>query len=350
MKLKINRQELIEKLNVLERALPKRGYFAQLAGFHFNVADGVGTITTNNLDMGIQTSIEVDGEDGEIVLDNSLADIVEKLSGNEVSIEAGGNNAKVMCGKTKFTLQVLDVEEFPKPDEDYAGWAEVDFPGDSLKRLINKMAFCTSKDESKPVFKGIKFSPENVTSSDTHRLAQLDVATGADAIIPGKLMQELAKIPHQDAKAYIGENRVVFFVGGYKVYLSLLNGKYPDMGNIVPEKSKTEVMTDKEQLLQILGRAAVIAKDHNKLIEVTITQGLLKVEARSDTGHVEDEMEVDVKGEEVDRIYLNLNYLQEGVRSTEGDNVRIDFNGDVGPVIIKEADYINLILPIKKEV
>ena len=348
MKLRISRQELIEKLSVLEKALPGKGHFVQLSGFHFSTKDGVATITTNNIDMAIQTRVQIDGEDGEIVLDNSFADIVRKLSGSEVTIEVEDYRARVKSGKTKFTLETLDAEEFPLPNVDYAQWQKVEFVGDKLKNIINKTAPFASKDESKPVFKGVKFNGDTVIATDTYRLAKLELETGADVIIPGKLLQELSKMPIDDVIAHLGEEKAVFMCGEYTVYLSVLSGNFPDMSKVVPEKHKTEVTVDREQLLQVLGRASIIAKDYNKRIDVTIRDGVMTVEARHETGHMMDEIEVEQEGEDVDTIFLNLIYFQEGARSV-GEKVKINFNGDMGPVVINDDGYINLILPIKKE-
>lgn len=360
MKFFVNRQELLKKLLVLERVLPSKAYIAALDGVYIKLEGQSLTLMTNNLEMAIKTTLQVEAEgQGEIVLDKKLFPIVQQLSGDEVKIEVADESAVIKSGKSKFKLQGNDPEEFPEFITGYEDWTKVHFEGAELKNIIKKTSFCIAKEEGKITFTGIllQCSDNGLTciGSDTFRLARyrkdFEAEAGFSMLMPGKLLIELGRIlnDEQQVTVYAGNSQSVFVFEDYVASLRLLENNYPDITKAIPKESKTTVTANRQELLKLLSRADIVAKDAYNTANISVADNVLKVHAEGLTGKMKDEMSVTMENEEAEEVCFNIKFLQEGLKALDGKEIELQFNGSLGPCMMIEEGYEYLVLPIKKE-
>ena len=358
MKFFVNRQELLKKLLVLERVLPSKAYIAALDGVYIKLEGQSLTLMTNNLEMAIKTTLQVEAEgEGEIVLDKKLFPIVQQLSGDEVKIEVADESAVIKSGKSKFKLQGNDPEEFPEFITGYEDWTKLQFESAELKNIIKKTSFCLAKEESKVMFTGMLLKCDKgltCIGSDTYRLAKynknINCNEPINALIPGKLLIELSKVLFEgQVSCYICESNTVFTFDDYIVSMQLLSSKYPDITQAIPKQFETKVVADKDELKKLLSRASIIAKGAVSTVGISVIDNVLTVRAVSDVGEMQDEMQVQTEGKELDSVYFNVKFLEEGLKALDNNKVTLHFNGELGPCIMSSEGYVYLVLPIKRE-
>lgn len=365
MQIKINRNDLLDKLFVVGKALPGKSLFAPVEGIYIKKEGDTLSLCANNLEMFIRSFDEnVTGEgEGATVLPKQFTQIVKQLPDSEVKITVKGNRAEIVSGNSKFKLNCLDAEEFPMFGEDYKDnpfTPSVEFEGKTLKDLIRKTTFCVANHAGNPVFSGVLMvnNPNGdgfvCVASDTYRLAWYEkVKINADEpfeiLVPGKLLAEVGKVVKDDdtVKAYITEKEIVFVVSEYVIAIRLLEGKYPNFSHIFPANAKTEIKVNKQNLASMLNRAELLASGYSKMFNLRVTD-VLEAEVLSEMGNMNEELAIDVKGEQLEEIVLNAKFILDGAKVFDGEDLDIEFNGILGPVVMKEEGFKYLVLPIKK--
>ena len=72
----------------------------------------------------------------------------------------------------------------------------------------------------------------------------------------------------------------------------------------------------------------------------------IKVESKSEEGSMEEFLPVNLEGEEFE-VLVNAKFIVEGLKIFDENDLRIEFNGNSGPIIMKQNDFKYLVLPIK---
>lgn len=337
------------------------------------------TFCSNNLEMGITAGLEkvkVE-EEGKVILPAKFIDILKQLPDKELEIKMNEEDLRVeiKSGKAHFFLYGMSAEEFPHitEEEEWQNWDSLVFTADKLKELLTKVTFAVSQDEGKPTFKGVlmEFDSDNklvVIASDTFRLAKVERKfedfknTGSfRLLVPGKTFAEISKIldsSSKQVKCYFNDNEIVMVYKNYIFSSRLLENKFPDLSGVFPSKFETRIKVNKDLLEKMLQRAVLLAQGFNQMVSLSIKNNLLGVKAGSEIGRMDEELQVEEQeGKELEEILLNARYLLEAFRVIEDKTIELEFNGSLGPCILKTTkenkgdalDYKYLVLPIKIE-
>jgi DNA polymerase-3 subunit beta len=359
MQVTINRNDLLEWLSVVERAIPGKSSFAPVEGVYMSMEGDSLTFCANDLEMAIRLStIDVKGDGaGATVLPKRFVQIAKQLPGDEVKITIKDDRAVIKSGSSKFKLNCMDAESFPIFDEGYVEKPSFNVEGQALKEMIGKTTFCVAGSPANPVFQGVYVSNHSgnivCMASDTYRLAcykkmRVDCHESFEAIIPGKLLAEVGRIVSDSdkIKVYIGNNELVFTVNDYAISARLLDGKYPDLKRAFPENPETKIKIDQQLFASTINRARLLANKQSEMISLSIAD-VLEIKSQSEVGQMNEELPIHVEGEPLEQLFINAKYLLEGVKAFDDKDLHIDFHGETGPIIVKEAGFRYLVLPIK---
>ena len=106
----------------------------------------------------------------------------------------------------------------------------------------------------------------------------------------------------------------------------------------------------KSRLQNSLERASLLAKEEKaNLIILEINQSGISIKSKSEIGNVHEDIEAKVEGDNVD-IAFNANYLLEGIRTIDSEDISLNFMGNLNPCIMNPADdenHIYLVLPVR---
>jgi len=360
MQVTIKRNNLLDWLSVVERAIPGKSSFAPVEGVYMSMEGGSLTFCANDLEMAIRLStIDVKGDGaGATVLPKRFVQIAKQLPGDEVKITIKDDRAVIKSGSSKFKLNCMDAESFPIFDEGYVEKPSFNVEGQALKEMIGKTTFCVAGSPANPVFQGVYVSNHSgnivCMASDTYRLAcykkmRVDYHESFEAIIPGKLLAGVGRIigDNDIVKIYVGGGELVFTVNDYVISTRILDGKYPDLKQAFPKNPETKVVIDQQLFASTINRARILANKQSEMISLSISD-VLTVESQSEVGKMNEELPIQVEGEPLDRLLINAKYLLEGVKAFDEKDLCIEFNGEFGAVVIKEDGFKYLALPIKK--
>ena len=364
MKIVCDRQELLDGLTGVSRAVSSKSSIPAIEGILFKCENEAATLTGYDLEIGIITTVKADVyTPGEIVLNaRLLIDMVRKMDSDIVTIEAG-DDMKVMVkgGITKFNFMGIpsgDFPEMPIPDTDDT----LGIPASSLKELISKTIYAVATDNQKPVHTGTKFILEGggltMVSVDGYRLAVctrkgINTDEQKSFIVPGKTLSELSKLLGDgDDEVTIGTARryAVFRLCDYTVVTRLLEGDFLDYKKAIPAGHTTRVKIDVRSLCDSVERASLIINDRFKSpVRMSFDGGVAVITCNTTLGNSYDEIGCSMEGDSVE-IGFNNRYLLDAMRNSGCDEVYLEISGATSPMKVLPVegdDFLYLVLPVR---
>ena len=356
-----SRAELAAALGTVARALSMRGTVQVLGGIHLQCADERLTLAATDMEISLRASIAgaVSGDAAVVVPGRLLADLVRLLPDDSVTLayEAGDGVMTVESGSHSSRLNVFSAEDFPRlPPLDVA-LQRVDAP--ALLQTIEKVGRAASRDESRPVLTGILVRFEGgelvMAATDSYRLAVKETTLSSpgpelEAIIPARALQELARLAAgvEDVGLGVHENYVIFSAGDVWLTSRRIDGQFPNYKQLLPETFEAELSIPREQLLEVVRRAGLMAQ-RNAPLRLRFAEGELTISAQTqDVGEARESLPVDYAGDELE-IGFNPDFLRDGLEAVAADVVHLKLINRLRPGLIAAPDesFWYLIMPIR---
>lgn len=374
MKFTINRNLFIENLNNVMRAISSRATIPILSGIKLDLTEDELTLTGSDTDISIEIKIPVNEDlnvesTGSIVLPaRFFSEIVKKLPGKDFSFEVKESfQTQIVSESSEFTINGLDANNYPRLPE-ISDAASFTISGKTFREIINETQFATSNDQTRAILTGVRFffNPDSIkaVATDSHRLSQRTIAlengpqSETDLIIPGKSLQELARIIAEadpEVKVCPGDNQALFVIGNLSFYSRLLDGNYPDTDRLIPTEKTTSIEFDIPELSSALERASLLTHaGRNNVVTLTLDVGnqTAKLSGKSaEIGNVEEDVSFrNLEGNNLE-ISFNPDYMRDALRASVTDSVIMNFTKPLRPFVInpdkEDIDFVQLITPVR---
>ncbi len=358
----IDSKELTEGVLSVIKALPVRTTMPILEGISLEATkDGVKLKCSDLMlqkECILPATIE---EEGTAVIPGKLfSEIVRKLPEAIAEITLNGKSLEISCGRAKSSLQCVEAtEEFP----------EMRFGGETFtvrmdhtdcKDMINQTVFATAQDDSKPILTGVllELGEEiNIVATDAYQFAMRSMALKnpvppRNVVIPGKSMAEISRMmdeTEEDVELTFTKTHVCVNIKHSKLVARLLDGDYIKYKQILPKEHTTRVMIDKNELMESIDRAQLMAREGNNNIVMKFHNNKLTITANSFAGRINEEMDVQINGEDID-IAFNPRFCMNILKCIPDDHVYMDFTTSISPCVIRPAKsdgFYYLIVPVR---
>jgi DNA polymerase-3 subunit beta len=356
------KDELAQALGVVARALSTRTSVQILSGVLLEARAGELRLAATDMELSLRASVpaQIEG-DGAIVLPGkTLVDIARLLPGDEVTIEhrPAESVVRVTAGTASYTLNTYNPEDFPRlPELDAVSTFSVE--RESLLETIGRVARAASRDESRPVLTGIlvQFGGGKLimAATDSYRLAVKETSFSGtvpdlEAIVPGRALQELARIATSGDEVEIGvqENQVLFSTDSVWLTTRRIDGQFPNYRQLLPEAFEHELTLPRVELLDVIRRASVMIQRSTPL-QLRFAEGELTVIARThEVGESQESMPVGYTGDVLE-IGFNADFLRDGLELLDSDDVRVKLISPLRPAVIQGEgdDFTYLVMPIR---
>lgn len=376
MNFEIVRDELLDGLNDVMKAISQKVAIPILTGIKIEVDEKGMTMTGSDSDITICTFIpaERDGEQlikvaekGSIILQARVfSEIVRKLPTNDVKIDVkDGLQTLIKSGKSEFKLIGSNPDDYPVLPE-IKDEHSFSLPSNLMKSIIRETVFAVSQQETRPILTGVLWEAKDgrlsCVATDSHRLARRLTSPENmptipfSLVIPGKSLQELNKILADNTdpiEIIIANQQILFKLNNVLFYSRLLEGNYPDTSRLIPTESKTSVIVNGRSLLQAIDRASLLAREErNNIVRFSANdEKVLEISSNSpEVGNVEEIVEaIAITGEEL-KISFSAKYMMDALRAIDGQDIEIQFTGAMRPFILKSVEddsILQLILPVR---
>ena len=362
MKFSVAKDKLLEGMQAVQNVVSTRTTLPILSNVLIRAEDGVLRLTTNDLDVGMATSVEakVEKTGGTTIPARRLAGIVKELPAAEVSVEVDGKNtASIRCGASFFKMLCLPEDEFPAlPKLENA--KSFTLKQKDLKDALRKTSYAISTDETRYVLNGILFSfKENkltLVATDGRRLALVDLeaefprSSEVDVVIPTKCVGELQRLLSEDGevKLAVGENHVSFEAGGKLLVSKLIEGNYPNYRQVIPAESRERITIERELLLNAVRRVALLSSEKSNSVKLNFSKNNLEIVANTpEIGEAHESLAIQYKGKDF-AVAFNPVFLQDPLRNLLEDEIHLEVSDEMSPGVIKvSSPFLYVLMPMR---
>lgn len=377
MRFVVQKQVFLQAIQTVARAVPSRTTKPVLYGIQIEATPNQVVLTSYDLEFGLEVTIEnakdaeiqilqVEESGGIVINAKYLLDIVRKLPQQLIRIDVAELTVTIQSGKATFTLNGMDPREYPSLPQmnDERGFG---ISTAILRELVERTAFATAVSEARPVLTGVQWKYDEgsltLSATDSHRMASYasEVETQKEyalmeSIIPGKSLQELAKIlPSEDliASVMIADQQLLISYANIQFFSRLIEGKYPDLKRIIPQVFKTSITMSIRELQDCVERAALLARDtENQIIRIHLRRTNIEISSHSpEIGKITETVEPDMfEGEDM-VLACNSRFLLDSLKAVPGEKVSIQFTGSGSAFVLTpttEARHVQLMQPVRQ--
>ena len=380
MKFTVKRDIFTNALVTAMGTVSKKNTITNIEGFLIETTDD-DKIQISSYDMTKGIRLKIDAEEIEregkyIINAVRLMQAVKSLSEEYVEIEVDNSfNCTIKSGKASFSMSSIKGEDFPS-FPDLVTDKGFSIESDIIAKMINKVSFSVAEQSSRQMLMGAYFKIAKdmleVVSCNTFILSKCtakcsieSIIEGSDVdysvIIPGHALPELSKIllegENTNVDFFISRKHAIVKKDNIIFFTRTIDSDYIDYNRIIPKENDIIVNIDRENLLNSLERANIIADEKIKgsdmgYVRIKAEDQLFLINSVSINGRVYDEIDCVHEGDDIE-MGFNCRYIMNSVRVAEGENIMITMKKPTLAITIEptekkeEFDYIYIVLPIK---
>jgi len=237
------------------------------------------------------------------------------------------------AGKSRFNLQTLPAQDFPKLAEAGNGSVSVRLPQKVLRQQLLLVQYGMAQQDIRYYLNGLLLQVEErqltMVATDGHRLAYAasklpQPMDRSEVIIPRKAVLELTKLlvdREDEVEINILPNQVQFQFSGIDLVSKVVDGKFPDYTRVIPTNYKKHFVLDRVLLQQALQRAAILSNEKFRGVRWVVTASSLKIVCtNAEQEEAEEELEIEYNGDALD-IGFNITYLLDVLGNLDAKDV-----------------------------
>jgi DNA polymerase-3 subunit beta len=363
---KAKRDELLGPLSAVSGIIERRHTLPILSNVLIERGSGALSFLATDIEIQITSRgvVEPAGEARSLTVGaRKLVDILRALPESaEVTLQQQDKRLLVKAGKSKFVLQTLPAEDFPRLAKPAGDVARFSLKQKEFRRLLGLVQYSMAQQDIRYYLNGLLMVVEDKTlkliATDGHRLAYASMALDAklprqEVIVPRKTVLELGKLlsdSDAEVRVELSATQASFSFGTVELVSKLVDGKFPDYTRVIPVGHKNRLSIGREVLRQALMRAAILSNEKFRGVRWVLTDGSLKiVSSNTEQEEAEEMLEVAYKGDALD-IGFNVNYLLDVLNNVAGSEVECMFGDAASSALLSfpsEADFKYVVMPMR---
>lgn len=365
MEIRLDRSEFLAELAPMQGIVERKSTIPVLSHLLLTARDGKLHLAATDLDVSLtswcEADVEVDG--GIAVQAKKFMEIIRSLRAEEVALSLDEPKIlTIVAGNSRFRIHGLASEDFPTLPEVGEG-TSIEIPFTDLRRMIGKILFAVSADESRFQLNGallrVKPSSLEMVATDGHRLAVVESSLEAEGLeeasvlVPRKALQELARFDGKGALSYRkGPHHLYFGLGRRELVCRILEGTFPDYERVISKENDKQVIFDRQGLLEATQRVALLTGDRARGVRMAFSSGELTISAANpDLGDASEKLPCPYEGDPF-AVGLNPDYFGQFLAAVDTDQVRLDLKDEdsqcIGhPVDGADQRYLCVIMPMR---
>lgn len=364
VRLRAAKDDLADAVAWVARSLPTRPTQPILRGMVFVAGDEGLEIAGYDYEVSTQIRIAAEiSETGRFAVNGKLvSDIVSKLPNKPIDMHYDGTRVLVTCGKSRFELPAMTLEDYPALPSVPAATGTID--PQLFTEAIGQVAVAAGRDETLPMLTGIRMETEGnmVTMAATDRF-RLAVRTfewnqipegNAELLIPAKTLADTARSldagssepvtlafgDGSDGRAVGADGLLGILADPRRTTTRLLDAEFPKFRPLLPKQHSSLASVRIDPLREAIRRVSLVA-DRGAQIRMDFSEGQVVLSAHGDeAGRAEEVLECAFVGEPL-LIAFNPGYLSDGLSAIHTDRVVMGFTQPSRPaVLIPEPDEL----------
>lgn len=294
------------------------------------------TLLATDIEIQIKTGAATTGSDTAALTVGArkLQDILRSLPEDaEVNLSFEDKRLQLKAGRSRFNLQTLPAEDFPRMAQAEAGQTRLNVTQKQFKRLLALVQYAMAQQDIRYYLNGlllvVKGNEMRMVATDGHRLAYASETLGEqqqpiEVILPRKTVLELSRqlADNDDAlEIVLSPTQALFRFGAIEFISKLIDGKFPDYERVIPQGHGNLIKLSRTGLLQSLLRAKILTNEKTPGVRLVFTNGSLKIISNNtEREEAQEEIEIDFQGDSID-IGFNVNYLLDVLNNVAAEEI-----------------------------
>ncbi|MBK7765516.1 MAG: DNA polymerase III subunit beta [Sulfuritalea sp.] len=313
-------------------------------------------ITTQTPTVGAETA-------GMTVGARKLQDILRSLPETaEVSLSLDDKRLQLKAGKSRFNLQTLPAEDFPRMSAADGQSSRLSITQKQMKRLLALVQYGMAQQDIRYYLNGLllvaKGHELRMVATDGHRLAYaaetLTIApTPIEVILPRKTVLELSRqLADNDnpLEITLTPTQARFSFGSIELVSKLIDGKFPDYERVIPQHHSKLIRLSRDALLHSLLRAAILTNEKFRGVRLVLGPGSLKIiSSNAEQEEAQEEIEIDYNDDALD-VGFNVTYLLDVLNNVSNETIELhlaDANSSALFVLPGNDTFKYVVMPMR---
>jgi DNA polymerase III subunit beta len=364
--IKAKRDDILGPLSAVSGIIERRHTLPILSNVLIDrVGDALTFVATDiEIQIAARSGLKADGESRALTVGaRKLVEILRALPESaDVSLQPQEKRLVVKAGKSRFTLQTLPAEDFPKLAKPSGTVAKFSLSQKVLRHLLGLVQYAMAQQDIRYYLNGLLIVVEDgqlrLVATDGHRLAFAATALVGELprqelIVPRKTVLELSKLlgeGDEEVKVELSPTQAAFSFGSIELVSKLIDGKFPDYTRVIPTQHKNKLQVEREALRQALLRAAILSNEKFRGVRWVLSEGSLKIiSTNAEQEEAHEEVEVKYSGDALD-IGFNVNYLLDVLNNVPGAQVECAFGDSASSALISyasEKEFKYVVMPMR---
>lgn len=383
MKIICSQESLFHGIQIVQKGISPKIGLPIYNGILFEV--GVNNklhLFATDLEIGIDCNVPAQiVESGAVVIPNKIiSELIRKFPKGNIEIESSEKN-NIIIRENNSIYKILGFSS-----EEFSNFPEIKLKNKiKLKQKIFKEAiyqtiFATSKDEGGSFLNGILIkvidNKMEVVATDSHRLSYKNIEELViekaspevfEVIVPYRALAELYKLLSEEEwlEIWVEDKQIMFILEGVnniRLYSRLIEGKFPDYHQIIPNSFKTEIKLNNQEFRDKIERISLFGREDLNTVKIEISNKNIdkQTEERSEMlikaenptiGEALEKLICFKKGEDT-VIAFNAKYIIEAARVINSENILLKLNESLSPAIIapeEDKNYLHIVMPMRIE-
>lgn len=340
--IKTQRDTLLAPLQSVSGIVEKRHTLPILSNVLLEKKGDQLTLLATDIEIQITTSTQGalgEGDGAVTVGARKLQDILRSLPESaEVSLALDDKRLQVRAGKSRFSLQTLPADDFPRMAIAEGSAQKINVTQKQFRQLLAQTQFAMAAQDVRYYLNGLLLLLEGdqlrAVATDGHRLAFAAMTIEGnlprqELILPRKTVLELNRLLDDSDEPLLIEataNQIRFQFGQINLVSKLIDGKFPDYERVIPASLRNALVINRALLLSAMQRAAILTNEKFRGVRLVLSPGSLKImAANAEQEEAQEELEIDYSGDAID-IGFNVSYLLDVLNNSAVESVQWGFN------------------------
>ncbi len=330
------RNQILEPLQSVCGIVEKRHTLPILSNVLMEKVDGRLTLLATDIEIQIKTGAATTGSETAALTVGArkLQDILRSLPEDiEVNLTFEEKRLQVKAGRSRFNLQTLPAEDFPRMAQSETGQTRIKVTQKQFKRLLALVQYAMAQQDIRYYLNGlllvVKGNEMRMVATDGHRLAYASETLGEqqqaiEVILPRKTVLELSRQlsdNDEELEIVLTPTQALFRFGAIEFISKLIDGKFPDYERVIPQGHGNLITLSRAGLLQSLLRAKILTNEKTPGVRLVFTPGSLKIISNNtEREEAQEEIEIAYQGNSID-VGFNVNYMLDVLNNVSVEEV-----------------------------
>lgn len=293
--MKVEREELLQQLELLEPGLSKRDMIEQSNCFLF--LNGKIATYNDEIMIAVDTDLKIEGA----VQADAFLSLVRKLSDTTLEIKATDNSLLVKGqgyrqAKIRLDQEVFfNFDEMEKPGEE--DWKKLP---DDFSSAVNKVYHCAGKDSTQFSLTCVHFHPKWIEAFDNYQVARhiCKLPIKKSVLVPASTVQHVTAM---EVDKFGLTESWIHFKNDSGLILSCRTDRreYPDTSEILKSTGKKVIFPKGLKTSIEIAEIFSSSNQDENVVEINLTKGSLLVRGDGAVGHYKEKHKIPYKGPDI---------------------------------------------------